>query len=180
MAHHDAHRPGGAADAPCRGAAARHPPRGCGASSEAWIAALLAAPDDAEQVIYADPRRGVFRYASLADGRLAAVLFLGRSEAGLPERDVLAALLGQTVEPRARAGLVAAQPTGAVAERGRLVCACFGIGLRALHDAIRSRRLTSAAEIGACLRAGTNCGSCLPELAEILRDTLAAAEPGAA
>ncbi len=151
-----------------------------GASSEAWIAALLAAPDDAEQVIYADPRRGVFRYASLADGRLAAVLFLGRSEAGLPERDVLAALLGQTVEPGARAGLVAAQPTGAVAERGRLVCACFGIGLRALHDAIRSRRLTSAAEIGACLRAGTNCGSCLPELAEILRDTLAAAEPGAA
>jgi assimilatory nitrate reductase catalytic subunit len=142
-----------------------------GPAAEAWNTALLAAPGAAERVLYADARRGIFRYASIVDSRLDAVLFLASGEGLLPERAVLAALLGQTVAPGARAGLVAAQPGGAASERGRLICACFGVGLRTLQDAIRSRRLTSAAEIGAALRAGTNCGSCLPELEEILRDT---------
>ncbi|MGB6170340.1 MAG: (2Fe-2S)-binding protein, partial [Xanthobacteraceae bacterium] len=51
---------------------------------------------------------------------------------------------------------------------GRTICACFGVGLRTLHDAIAQKRLTSVAEIGAALRAGTNCGSCIPELKAIL------------
>jgi assimilatory nitrate reductase catalytic subunit len=42
--------------------------------------------------------------------------------------------------------------------------------LHTLHDAIVSRRLTSVAEIGAALRAGTNCGSCIPELNAILNE----------
>jgi assimilatory nitrate reductase catalytic subunit len=147
-----------------------------GAAAEAWITALLGAPAAAERVLYADARRGIFRHASILDGRLDAVLFLASGEGLLPEREVLAALLGQAVEPDARAGLVAAQPGGAGSERGRLVCACFGVGLRTLQDAIRSRRLTSAAEIGAALRAGTNCGSCLPELDELLREAAADAE----
>ena len=51
---------------------------------------------------------------------------------------------------------------------GPTICACFGVGLQTLHGAIASRRLTSVAEIGAALRAGTNCGSCIPELKAIL------------
>ena len=37
-----------------------------------------------------------------------------------------------------------------------------------LHETITSKRLTSVAEIGVALRAGTNCGSCIPELKAIL------------
>ena len=36
--------------------------------------------------------------------------------------------------------------------------------------AIRADRPASAAEIGVALKAGRNCGSCIPELKEILRD----------
>jgi assimilatory nitrate reductase catalytic subunit len=35
--------------------------------------------------------------------------------------------------------------------------------------------LTEAAEIGTALKAGTNCGSCIPELKDILRDVHVAA-----
>jgi assimilatory nitrate reductase catalytic subunit len=42
------------------------------------------------------------------------------------------------------------------------------VGLHTLHGAIAQRRVTSIAEIGAVLRAGTNCGSCIPELKTIL------------
>ncbi|MGO8920210.1 MAG: molybdopterin-dependent oxidoreductase [Stellaceae bacterium] len=151
-----------------------------GAASEAWIAALLGAPDGAELVVYADPRRRVFRYASLVDGCLDACLFLAGAEGALPGRDAVAGLLGSRIEAAGRAALVAGLPAGAAPapETGRIICACFAVGLRTLHDAIRARRMGSVAEIGAALGAGTNCGSCLPELEEILRE--AHADAGAA
>jgi assimilatory nitrate reductase catalytic subunit len=34
----------------------------------------------------------------------------------------------------------------------------------AIRDALVSRKVASAEEIGVALRAGTKCGSCLPEL----------------
>ena len=53
-------------------------------------------------------------------------------------------------------------------DRGPIVCACFDVGLNTIAEAIASGRATSVAEIGAALRAGTNCGSCRPELAALL------------
>jgi assimilatory nitrate reductase catalytic subunit len=141
-------------------------------ASEAWITGLLGAPAAAELVIYADPRRKVFRYASIVDDRLDACLFLAGPTGLLPGSDNLAPLLGTEIGPAARAGLVAgAVPSaGAAPDRGRTVCACFGVGLLTLHKAIREQCLTDVTEIGAALRAGTNCGSCIPELKEILRE----------
>ncbi len=43
----------------------------------AWVSRLLGAPLNAEFIVYADPGRGDFRYASLVEGRLEACLFLG-------------------------------------------------------------------------------------------------------
>ena len=51
---------------------------------------------------------------------------------------------------------------------------CGLCGLDSLRDAIRhavaTHRLNSVQQIGVLLRAGTNCGSCIPELQEILRN----------
>jgi assimilatory nitrate reductase catalytic subunit len=143
-----------------------------GSGSEAWVSALLGAPPTAELVIYADPGRGAFRYASLLAGRLEAGLFLARDAASLPRREALAALLGTTVEAAARTGLLAGPSiaTAAIGDAGGTVCSCFSVGLRTLYRAIAERRLTTVGEIGTALRAGTNCGSCIPELKAILRD----------
>jgi len=138
--------------------------------TELWIAALLDAPPAAELVIYADPARGTFRYASVVGSRLDACLFIASKTSLLPSRDVLAALLGTRIESEMRTALLAGNPAGAAAANaaGRTICACFGVGLTTLHSTIANRRLTSVAEIGAVLRAGTNCGSCIPELKAIL------------
>jgi assimilatory nitrate reductase catalytic subunit len=50
------------------------------------------------------------------------------------------------------------------------VCACFGVGLDVIRDAIASKRAADVEGIGKALRAGTNCGSCLPELKRIIHD----------
>ena len=55
-----------------------------------------------------------------------------------------------------------------IAESGAVICACFGVGLAAIHEALASRKAASVAEIGLSLRAGTKCGTCLPELRSIV------------
>ena len=140
----------------------------------AWLEAPAATVEaGAEWLEMADPARGAWRYALLADGRLHACLFLARDAAGLPGRETLAALLDLPVADAGRPALLAG--SGARGTADPTVCACFSVGLATLRQAVQGGRLTSVAEIGAALRAGTNCGSCIPELKEILRDQLAAA-----
>jgi assimilatory nitrate reductase catalytic subunit len=141
------------------------------ADADAWTreqaAALLpAAPQMLEM---ADARRGALRLAALDGDRLVACLFLSPDPARLPAMTALAPLLGTVLAPRQRATLLSGQ-VGATTDEGPRVCTCFAVGRTAIRHAIVTHRLRDTAAIGAHLRAGTNCGSCLPELREILRD----------
>ena len=51
-----------------------------------------------------------------------------------------------------------------------MICACFGVGLNVIREAIASNGATDVEAIGKALRAGTNCGSCLPELKRIVHE----------
>jgi assimilatory nitrate reductase catalytic subunit len=54
------------------------------------------------------------------------------------------------------------------------VCACFAVGPNTIIvEAIRSGNLCTVTGISDALRAGTNCRSCLPELAVVLHETRA-------
>jgi assimilatory nitrate reductase catalytic subunit len=48
-----------------------------------------------------------------------------------------------------------------------VVCVCFGVGRASISEAI-ANGARSAADIGARLKAGTNCGSCIPELKRLI------------
>ena len=149
-----------------------------GAALDGWAAALLGAPPDGERLEYADRRRGSFRYASIAKGQVEAILFVARHGGGLPSRGTLAAFLNEdAASSQTRAGVLAGRPRGSAPEPsdGPVVCSCFSVGLHALTRAIAAGDVASVAEIGAAMQAGTNCGSCVPELAKILRDALAPA-----
>ncbi|MGY4291174.1 NAD(P)H-nitrite reductase large subunit [Bradyrhizobium sp. LM2.7] len=59
------------------------------------------------------------------------------------------------------------------ASTGPIVCACFGVGRGTICDTISAGART-AAEIGTKLKAGTNCGSCIPELKRLIATSEAA------
>ena len=61
-------------------------------------------------------------------------------------------------------------------ETGPIVCSCFSVGRSTLLRAIRTQTLVSAEQIGKALRAGTNCGSCVPELKALLAEAAGAAD----
>ena len=79
-------------------------------------------------------------------------------------------MLGALVPDAARGRILAGRMYAASAADGPNVCACFGVTRETIRHAIVTQRLDSVREIGAALKAGTNCGSCTPELEVILRD----------
>jgi assimilatory nitrate reductase catalytic subunit len=131
---------------------------------------LLAAPEGADWIEVTDSRRGVMRVAVIVDGVLDACLFLATDATTLPQEAAVAPMLGAPVPDAARARLLAGRPRDAVASEGPRVCACFGVSRDAVRHAVVTHRLRSVTDVGVVLRAGTNCGSCIPEIEEILRD----------
>ncbi len=130
-----------------------------------------AAPADAELAEYVDRPRGICRIAAFRAGRLEACIFVGPAQSPPCWDAVLALFQADTLAASERRLLLSGRSADGVADAGPLICACFGVGLTAIREAIASGKATTVADIGAMLRAGTNCGSCLPELRSIIART---------
>ncbi len=136
-------------------------------NSEDALRRLLRAPKRAELISYSDPKKSAFRYAALVDDRLEACAFFAAPRAALPDASHAARLLGQALDPAARLSLLAGVAAGSP-PRGKIVCSCFSVDEAAIRAAIRAENFKTPSEIGAALRAGSNCGSCIPELKMLL------------
>jgi assimilatory nitrate reductase catalytic subunit len=136
----------------------------------AWGRELLAAKpsDDSDFIEYADPAAGVYRAAYIVGDRLEACLYIA-DRADLPDRAVISRLFSmKKLEAQHRLALLT---TGAVVEGeapGPLVCSCFAVGRNTILRAIEEHGFTHTRQVTSCLRAGGNCGSCLPEIAALL------------
>jgi assimilatory nitrate reductase catalytic subunit len=134
----------------------------------AWLRSV-AGSDLAE---YCDFGGGVYRAATFAAGRIETCLFLGPArDAGdwnIVKELFAADLLGDDQ----RRMLLSGKSMEGLASKGPIVCACFSVGRHAICDTIAAGA-RSAAEIGIRLKAGTNCGSCIPELKQLIAQTAA-------
>ncbi len=144
-----------------------------------WARTLLCAPVEngqrAEWIDYLDQGAGDYRGARILGQRLESCLFVGRTPV-LPARDWLASLFARDNIGDVRLHLLAGGlPSQKPAAEGGIVCSCFGVGKNAIIEAIREKRLGSVEAVGELLKAGTNCGSCIPEIKALLRQAQAAA-----
>jgi assimilatory nitrate reductase catalytic subunit len=131
--------------------------------------------DDTERAEYIDLPRGIVRIAAFRDSRIEACIFCGPAQ-NSPRWEVVRALFDAgLLAERDRRLLLSGRSAEGMAETGPIVCACFGVGLEAIRRAIAQGTAVNVAEIGRALRAGTNCGSCIPELQGIVERTAAAA-----
>jgi assimilatory nitrate reductase catalytic subunit len=121
-----------------------------------------------------DPARADFRMFAFDSERLEAALVVQpeRDEAML---DWLIACLGETsLDAAAKRAVLAGIPPAGAVDRGPLVCSCFGVR-RAAITAAAQAGARSAEAVGEILKAGTNCGSCRPEIKRIIAEETAAA-----
>lgn len=138
-----------------------------------WAAAardwLGVGDHEADWIEAADPQAGRYRAAHVDAGQLEACLFIATSPAGLPERSWLAGLFtGEPMASEARVTVLAGRPVDARADTGPQICSCFGVGRNTIVRAITEDGLTCVADVGKALEAGTNCGSCKPEIAALI------------
>jgi assimilatory nitrate reductase catalytic subunit len=68
-----------------------------------------------------------------------------------------------------RIALLAGTSASGAKPAGKIVCSCFSVSQESILAAIQADGLTSPAQIGTRLKAGTNCGSCIPELKKLLQ-----------
>ena len=136
---------------------------------DAWMDSILGVNGD--KVQYLDQKGGRYRSARIENNRLQSVAFIAPT-VDLPARRWLGSVFEEEkLEAKTRLSLLAGQLSGAKDE-GKMICSCFGIGINTIVDCINKDKLTTVEMIGKALKAGTNCGSCIPELTAILATEL--------
>jgi assimilatory nitrate reductase catalytic subunit len=136
-----------------------------------WARHLLGVTkEDADWIDFADPYGGSYRAAHIVDDRIVACMFIS-PHTDLPSRSWLASLFAKDkLDDLDRAGLLTGQSSNPAADTGATVCSCFSVGRKTICAAIAKNGLTTHQQIGQHLKAGTNCGSCIPELKAILAE----------
>jgi assimilatory nitrate reductase catalytic subunit len=135
-----------------------------------WLRSV-AGPDVAD---YRDFGGGVYRAASFGADGVETCLFLGPARDAGDWNVVKNLFAAGALNDDQRRGLLSGKSMDGLASAGPIVCACFGVGRTAICDAISAGTRT-AAELGGQLKAGTNCGSCIPELKRLIAQTEVAA-----
>lgn len=145
-------------------------------SDPSALAALAwdAAAPHADALEFVDASRGSRRVARFDEGRLLQC-WMTTVHGELPPRDWLVSLLGEgSLLASERASLLAGRRADLrEAADDVVVCACFRVGRQAIVRTIAERGISTVEGVGAALAAGTNCGSCRPEIGALLRSARA-------
>lgn len=116
---------------------------------------------------YSDRATGQTRLALVQNKRIAALFFVGPEPLALARRTITTAI--GTTQPALAA--LAGKPGSGTPDDGAVLCSCFSVGVNTIQRAINAGAV-SVAQISERTCAGSNCGSCRPELAAMLAANL--------
>ena len=133
-------------------------------------AALGITDAQADWLEYEDKTAGLYRASYVVNDRIEACLFIS-PRPDLPSRAWLSQLFDKAaLEEEDRIGLLVGEPLAQQADTGPTVCSCFGVGRNVIRDAIKLNDLKTPKEVTACVKAGGNCGSCVPEIKKLIAE----------
>ena len=126
--------------------------------------------DGSAQILgYQDNRSGQHRFAIFSHDQLIAALFIARAPVTVSRTFAVEQLVTPATSLQ-RAAVLAGRAGATQRDRGAIVCSCFEVGLNDIIAAVTAGGCLSVAAVGEALKAGTNCGSCRPEIGRIVHD----------
>jgi len=114
------------------------------------------------QLQIAEAKGDYFYLLGWRDGELALAFFSGGD---IDAQAVNSAFATPPTTAAERFNLLTGRAAGG--GQGKTICSCFGVGEKAILAAIEEG-CRSAAALGDKLKCGTNCGSCIPELTQLI------------
>lgn len=129
------------------------------------LAALWPDLKGLELLSYIDRAAGETRLALFDGPRLCAVLFTAPTPVVCDRNFILGQFGMAAGSGLTRLRVLAGRGGAAVADAGPVICACLGVGRTAIVNSIRAHGSACSVEaVGTATGAGTNCGSCRPEI----------------
>lgn len=107
-----------------------------------------------------------YRFALFYRGRVSGV-FIAAPAPVAAARDWLADQIGTIAQGQDRTALLAGFPGQGAADPGPTVCSCLGVGRNTIVEAMKGGACTLT-KVGEATGAGTNCGSCRPEIRKLM------------
>jgi len=134
----------------------------------AWARSLVPAAGENNFLAYHDAATDRHRFAAFDGERLVGAIFVSREPLALGRVFLAEGLSAAYAAPGERLRLLAGRPGVDRPDPGETVCSCFAVGVNQIVAAIVAGGCTNVEAVGATLRAGTNCGSCRPEIRRIV------------
>jgi assimilatory nitrate reductase catalytic subunit len=129
---------------------------------------LLNVEGDEEWAEFYDKADGHYRAARFVDGHLDSVIFIDSSIL-LPPRDWLISLFQkESISAKERSAILQGLPPADVEDVGKIICACFNVGEKTICKAVTEKGANTTEAVGEICQAGTNCGSCRPEIKALI------------
>ncbi len=121
-----------------------------------------------------DPQAGIYRAANITNNTVNYIVCLANEFTApkLPDRPYLSSVIAHTQSTELDQKVLQPLLTGiapiGVEDTGKTVCACFNVGEKTILNTIKKHSLSDYKQVGKHCQAGTNCGSCVPEIKILL------------
>ncbi len=139
-------------------------------SPDSWQAFMRDLLPDYEGVDILDmvsPVDGQTRMACFKDGVLIGLVYISKTPVAVSRDWACSQLLSQP-SATIRHRLLAGRPGTVMPDKGAIICSCLNVGENDIRAAIEKGCLSVDA-IGKETQAGTNCGSCQPEIKALIK-----------
>lgn len=136
-----------------------------------WLKSVIQNDLDYEWVEYNDELNETTRYFWFDEKGMQGCFFTASEYKNLPVREWLTEQFTElTINEKHRSKLVVATSGPKFTDPGAIVCSCFNVGENTIREFISEFKPDSIETISKCLKAGTNCGSCKPEMKYLLTE----------
>ncbi|WP_430245395.1 molybdopterin-dependent oxidoreductase [Neorhizobium sp. DAR64861/K0K2] len=137
---------------------------------EEWLRRSLRLDERQDFSGYLDRQARDHRLLAFDGEHLLAALFVSPEPVSVSRQWAVEQLKERHLDSRTRSMLIAGRPAAGRPDKGAIVCSCFSVGINEISAAAH-RGCRSVEAVGLALNAGTNCGSCRPEIRRILDAT---------
>jgi len=121
-----------------------------------------------QKLFYMDNLIKDYRYIHLDEDKLDFILFFHKDYKSLLSRQYLSTLFDnqkykQLLSSETNNHLLMGADNE-YEDDGETICSCYGVGQKTIMKTIKEHNLKNVEQLSELLKAGSNCGSCLPEL----------------